>query len=144
MTSNSVNVLMPQFESNPSFEAAKARKLFVTALTKALSYDDLSNNPDYMVYASAETIYLLLPKIIDEMISNADTHNYLIYHVLTAIDPSGDDTPLYIERFTKLIPLIDETFANTVHNLLSIISEDLPIEKGRYEKIRFFWANKRF
>lgn len=82
----SFDVLIPHSRHRPNWETPKAEALFNSFIDNGFSYDEMSNAPDYLVFASAELLFLILPKMIDEMLERNDTVNFLIYSMLSAID----------------------------------------------------------
>jgi hypothetical protein len=134
------NLIMPYFKEHPNFESIKAEALFHRFVEKGFLYKEISDRPEYMNYASSEILLIILPIIIDEMLSQKDTDNYLIYHVIAAIDPTGDGSSLLSERFHKMKPLIEKSTVEKICLLIDTIKNDPPVPIERIEMISSFWG----
>ena len=68
-------VLAPHVYNQRNGESEKAEIMFERFVGGNFSYDDISNHPDYLAYASAEFLRDFLPKIIEEMLARKDLDN---------------------------------------------------------------------
>jgi hypothetical protein len=137
-----MEVLIAHARETPNWESIKAEAMFRKFMTDGFSYDELSNHPDYPVYASAELLAAILSPIIDEMFARADTDNFLIYHVLSAVDPSGEGKAWAAERAEEVIKLVDKETADKILKLLTTIKNDPPVPVERLESLIAVWRNK--
>jgi hypothetical protein len=149
------DVLIPYARAHPNWESQKAEALFETFVAEGFSYDSISNKPDYMVYASAELLAIILPLMIDEMLHRDNTDNFLVYPMLTAIDPrvtvidleSSDETmkkddAVYQERANKLLDIIDGDFIEHICRFLLALVDDPPVPRARLNNLLKFWHAK--
>lgn len=131
---------MPAYRERSNSESCKAEQVFLQFVTKGFSYDEVSNHPDYTVYASDEMLAFMLPLIIDEMLLRNDTQNYLVYPILTAIDPALKiSSEIYNERFREMVPLITESTTAKICALLAVIWDDPPDSIEQLERISTYW-----
>lgn len=124
---------------NRTLEGIKAEGMFQEFMSGRFSYDELSNHPDYPVYASAEVLAAMLPLVIDEMLLREDTNNYLIYPITTALDPSGDGHAHIAERTGELARIVDRGTIDKVLKLLAALGNDPPVPIERIDRIVAFW-----
>lgn len=142
MTKN-YDVLIPMARKYPDWESEKAEIMFKRFISEGFSYDDISNHPDYPAFASAELLHDILPQMIDEMLERKDTVNFLIYPMISAINPSKDPKfPAYEERAQKLISLADKHFAEKACKFLEALADEPPIPEDEFDRVRNFWKNK--
>lgn len=135
-------LLIPYYRGKAHWEADKAASMFRKFVSDEFSYDDIANHPDYMVYASAEVLARILPLMIDEMVTRADTGNFLIYHVIAAVDPFGEGKAWTAERTEELVKLLDKKTADKIYKLIAILRTDPPVPIERLDRILAFWKNK--
>jgi hypothetical protein len=135
MANKKIELLIRHARSNPNWEATKAETMFRKFISGKFSYDELSNHPDYPVYASAEVLAIILPLIIDEMLARGDTINFLIYHVIAAVDPFGEGRASNAERAEELIGLVDQNFAEKVLKILTMVKDDPPVPVERLDRL---------
>jgi hypothetical protein len=93
------------------------------------------------VYASAEVLATILPLMIDEMLAREDTGNFLIYPMIAAVDPSGNNAWMS-ERTEELAKLVDHEVAEKILKLLTTVRTDPPVPIERLDRIFSFWENK--
>lgn len=137
------DVLISSARKQPNGESEKAEAMFSSFISKGFSYDDISNHPDYTVYASVEMLLDMIPWIIDEMLRRKDTVNYLIYPVIMNIDLYAyNDIPTAKERVKKLISLANKNFTKKAYQFLDALADDPPIPQEDFERVRSFWQNK--
>ena len=123
-----------------TLDARRAEEMFCSFIKNGFLYDTLSNNPDSLVYPSPYTLSIILPNLIDSMLKNNDTINFLIYGILTAIDPDGDGNVLFSNRCHAIKKILKtETVAN-ICRLLNRIEHDPPIESRRLKRIKEYWG----
>ena len=123
------DTLMPLYRTQPNGETDRARALFTKFLNDGFSYDDISNHPDWLVYASAETLSIVLPQMIDEMLRRKDTVNFLVYPMITAFDPNPElsgSSELYKERSAKFITLADSDLIDKICEFLAVLKIEPP------------------
>jgi len=137
-----VELLIGFARVNPTLDAAKAEAMFRKFMSGAFSYDEISNRPDCPVYASAEVLATILPLMIDEMMARQDTGNFLIYPMITAVDPSGEGHSSMAERAEELAMLVDHEAAEKILRLLTAVRADPPVPIERLDKVIAFWKNK--
>ncbi|MGJ5197695.1 hypothetical protein [Bradyrhizobium sp. HKCCYLRH1030] len=137
-----VELLIGFAREKVTLEAARAEAMFRKFMSGGFSYEEISNRPDWPTYASAEVLATILPLMIDEMLARDDTVNYLIYPMLTAVDPSGGGSDAMAERAAQLAELVDDTFAEKVLRLLTAVRDDPPIPIARLDRIAAFWKDK--
>jgi len=122
VSNNKYNVLISNALQHPNWETDKAKKMFEHFISDRFSYDAISNYPDYLSYASAELLHDILPQMIEEMIKRKDTDNFLIYKIISALDPLGNNAiPEYQERAIKLVALADKKFSKQALQFLEAI-----------------------
>ncbi len=144
----SYQVLAPYVYTSRNGESEKAEAMFERFLIDGFSYDEISNHPDYPVYASAELLHELLPQMIDEMIKRKDTDNFLIYHIISALEPEGSQEIFgsqdkdILTRSQKLIKLADKNFAEKACQFLKAIEEEPPNGDEQVQRLLTFWKNK--
>jgi hypothetical protein len=135
-------LLIGHARTNPTFEATKAEAMFKKFLSGGFSYDELSDHPDYPAYASADVWRVILPLIIDEMLARADTTNFLIYHVIAAVDPLGEGSDHVVQRNEELAGLVDNEVAEKVLTILEAVKTDPPVHVERLDRIIAFWKKR--
>ena len=136
------DILMPVYLAQPNGETDRARALFTKFLNGGFSYNEISNHPDWMVYASAETLSIVLPKMIDEMLGRKDTINFLVYPMITAVDPNPElsgSSGIYKERSAKFITLADSDLIDKICTFLGILKNDSPVPEERLDRVAAFW-----
>ena len=136
-----VELLISYARGNPTFEAAQAAEMFGKFMSGSFSYDELSNYPDWPVYASAEVLATILLLMIDEMLARKDTGNFLIYPMISAVDPS-EGSAWISERTEELAKLVDHRVAEKILKLLTTVRADPPVPMERLDGIIAFWKNK--
>jgi len=136
------NVLIPYYHNRSNGESEKAESMFKRFLSEGFSYDDISNHPDYPVYASAEFLHDMLPLMIDEMLKKKDTDNFLIYHIISALDPIGSQELYILERTQKIIGLADKNFAEKACQFLKAMEQDPPNGPEQVQRLLSFWKKK--
>lgn len=134
-------VLIPYYQSRSNGESDKAKALFMSFLSGNFSYDTISNHPDYMVYASAETLAMILPLIIEEMLKRKDTDNFLAYHIFSSIDPTGSKDDSNNERAKKLVTLADKSLVNKICSFLNEVKSNPPNSTDQIERLLKLWTN---
>tara|TARA_R110001592_G_scaffold16881_11_gene71673 strand:- start:4298 stop:4741 length:444 start_codon:yes stop_codon:yes gene_type:complete len=140
---NNYDVLIPQSRKNLHWESEKAEALFKKFVAEGFSYDEISNNPDYPTYASAEFLNDFLPHMIDEMLKRKDIDNFLIYPMISAINPAHDpDFPTYNERASRIVEIADLNFTEKVCQFLTALVGDPPIPEDEFDRVLIFWKNK--
>jgi hypothetical protein len=127
---------------NPTLDATKAEALFQRFLSGGFSYDEISNRPDSLAYASAKVLGTILPLMIDEMLARKDTGNFLIYPMIAAVDPSGEGYAWRAERTEELVRLVEQRVAQKILKLLMAVRGDAPVPIERLDRIIAFWAHK--
>lgn len=137
-----VELLISHARKNPTLEAVKAEAMFRKFMEEGFSYEEISNYPDYPVYASAEVLAKILPLIIDEMFARSDTGNFLIYHVINAVDPFGEGNASAAKRTEELIGLVDEKTTEKICKLLTAIKTAPPVPIERLERLIAFWEGR--
>lgn len=142
------DVLMPCVRKDLNWESEKAERMFLRLLKDGFSYDDVSNHPDYPAYASAELLHEILPLIIDEMLKRQDTDNFLIYHVISSLDPEampeilGSEDRNNLERAKKIIEIADKSFAEKACQFLEAMKENPPNGPEQVDRLLSFWQEK--
>jgi hypothetical protein len=137
-----VELLATFARKKPNLESVKAEAMFRKFINGGFSYDEISNHPDYPVYASAQVLVFILPQIIDEMLARNDTGNFLIYHVISAIDPIGQNDREVVARAKEVISLIDKKTGDKIYKLLAALKNNPPVPVERLDKIIAFWRAK--
>ena len=136
------DVLMSNWRNPLDWEAEKAEVMFKKFLSDGFVYDDISNRPDYPIFASAEMISIMLPQMIDEMFRRNDFGNYMIYPMVSALDPEAKGmSDHYRDRTKKLIALADKTFTEKAYHFLIALEPEPPIPEEDFNKILAFWQN---
>jgi hypothetical protein len=143
MVENRFPTLIPFYQNQSNGESHKADAIFREFLSGNFCYDAISNHPDYMSYASAETLVAILPLIIDEMFRRGDTGNYLVYPLISAIDPDERTIPEYTERTQKFIALADKALTEKICKFLAEMEIDNPVTDERLAAISAFWRNRQ-
>lgn len=137
------DLLVPHARKQPNGESEKAEALFKKFINEGFAYDDISNHPDWPNYASAEFLFVLLPQMIDEMLGRVDTINYLIYPMISAIDPLDHvGFPSYEERTLRLIELADKKFAQKACQFLEAMKKNPPNGPEQVDRLLSFWQEK--
>jgi hypothetical protein len=136
-----VELLIGFARENPTPDATKAEAMFRKFMSGGFSYDEISNRPDDPVYASAEVLATILPLMIDEMLARNDTGNFLIYPMITAVDPSVDNAWMS-ERTEELAKLVDHEVTEKILKLLTTVRADPPVPIARLDRLVGFWKNK--
>lgn len=143
--------LIPDCREHPDYEGCIAEKMFCKFLTEGFSYDDISNHPDYTVYASAEMLAFMLPLIIDEMLTRSDTDNYLIRPIIISIDPFIERTAdpikeqtymIYDKRFHDMVPLISKAAIEKFLAFISAIWDEQPMMVSQLQRIKSYWEHR--
>ena len=116
--------------------------MFARFIDGGFDYDEISKHPDYPAYASAELLIILLPKIIEEMLRRRDTVNYLIYPMISAIDPQASKQDIYRNRANAIIELADKSFSQSICRFLEAISEDPPNSSEQVQRLLTLWQAK--
>lgn len=143
MLPNKYHVLIPDYQNRSNGESEKAEVIFKRFIQEGFSYEEISNHPDYLVYASAEMLLCMIPQIIEEMIARKDTENFLIYPIISALDPQAhEDFPSYKERTQKNIALADIPFAEKACQFLLAVEQDPPNGPEQVQRLLSFWKNK--
>ncbi len=143
MTEEKYDVLISLVRQNPNSETRNAEALFNKFINQNFSYDEISAHPDWPAFASAELLNDILPQIIDEMLKRGDTGNFLIYPVISSIDPlAHDEYPAYKERTYKLIALANPHFAKKACQFLLAVEKDPPNGPKQVQRLLSFWKNK--
>ena len=137
-----IELLIAHARTNPNPEALEAEAMFRTFMSGGFSYEDISHHPDSPVYASAEVLAAILPLIIDEMFAREDTGNFLIYPVITAVDPLGGGHTSAAERTEELERLVDQRTVDKIIKLLTAIQVDPPVPVERLDRIITFWKSR--
>ena len=137
-----VEVLIGYARENTTLDAAEAEAMFRRFASGGFSYDEISNRPDSPAYASAEVLAIILPLMIDEMLAREDTGNFLIYPMITAVDPSGEGRAWTAERTEELAKLVDHEIAEKILKLLTAARAEPPVPIERLDKIIAFWKSK--
>ncbi len=140
MAKYNFSVLIPN--TMPNGEAEKAEALFKQFLASGFIYDEISSHPDWPVYASAEMLHLMLPWMIDEMLKRNDTGNFLIYPMITAVDPENEISDRLRSRARKVLELSDTAFAHKVLDFLAAVREDPPNSEEQIERLIALWQRK--
>jgi hypothetical protein len=135
------SLLIPYYWERSNGESEQALAMFEKFVSKGFSYKEISNHPDFTVYASADLLLKMIPWIIDGMKSNDDKHNYLVYPILSTIDPDGSSIDSYKERTAKLIEIADKNFTEKVMEFLFAQLSEPPIPHDKFDKIFLFWKN---
>lgn len=133
--------LMP--ECRPNGESEKAEALFAKLVSGNFSYDDLSNHPDYIVYASAETLAIIVPQLIDEMLRRKDLSNYILFPLLSVLDPKYNKEPRYRARAEQFIKLIDRSAAKKIHQLFAEIQPLEIFDEDQISRALSLWNKTR-
>jgi hypothetical protein len=76
------------------------------------------------------------------MFARADTGNFLIYHVITAVDPLGGGRTWAAERTEKLERPVDQRTVDKIIKILTAIQVDPPVPVERLDKIIAFWKRR--
>jgi hypothetical protein len=139
---STVPLLVPFARENLTLEASKAAAMFDRFVSGHFSYDEISNQPDYLVYMSAEVLAITLPPIIDEMLARRDTGNFLIYPLITAVDPSGGGRAHFAERTAQLAELAGKETTEKIVKLLYAIRDEPPNSVGQVDRLVAFWQPK--
>lgn len=142
MAQEKYNVLIPYYHNRSNGESDKAELMFKSFINKGFSYDEVSNHPDYLSYASAEMLLDMIPWIIDEMIRRKDTVNYLIHPIIMNMDLQAYENSMAIERVERLISLADRRFAEKACQFLDALEDDPPIEQESFDRVYAFWKKK--
>jgi len=132
---------MPDFIMGyPPFtpEQISAKNLFRSFIENGFSYDELSRKPDFMAFASSYTLSIIFPDLITNMLERNDQYNFLIYGILTAIDPANE-MDIYKERSNQLRLMLDKNTIKQICKLLSSIENDPPVEPERLQRIKESW-----
>ena len=139
---------MPYFKQHPNGESEEAEKMFQRFLSEGFSYEDISNHPDYPVYASTKFLKHMLPLMIEEMLLRNDTENFLVYHIISAIDPEvstnimGSDDQYNLKRAQEIVSLADKKFAEKAYDFLVAIKSDPPNDEEQIKRLLPFWKKK--
>lgn len=143
MSKKKYDVLIPLARQSPDWETKKAESLFNKFINEGFVYDDISNHPDWPSYASAELLHDMLPQMIEEMLKRGDTINFLIYPMISSIDPLAHaGFPSYEERTLKLIELADKSFAEKACQFLEAMKVNPPNDDEQVQRLLSFWKNK--
>ncbi len=138
-------ILLPQYANRSNGESDRAKALFASFLSGSFCYEDIAGHPDYLVYASADTLAVILPLIIQEMISRNDSDNYLIYPMISAIDPDPrQKSTIYQERTQKLIVLATLSVIEDICRFLGYIKPHAPVPLEQLDRLASFWLSRRF
>ena len=134
------DILLDCYYPIRSLESERAEKIFRSFLTNGFCYNDLFENPDYLIYPSANTLLCILNELIQEIIKRKDEYNFIIYGVLTAIDPEGDGNKLFADRCHGIKNNINKECLTNICHLLKTIEHDPPIIGERIQRIKNFWG----
>lgn len=126
-------------------ESEQARAMFAELMKGKFSYDFLSSHPDYLGYASAKTLAVLLPMAIAEMLSRSDISNYLVYPILTAVNPLGLDSGYedLIQRTHDLASSVSGDTIKLINEFLAEIKQDPPVPEEVLAAIIDFWRDRK-
>ena len=136
------DLVRPHDQSPFSWEYDKAEKMFGQFVTGNFSYDEMSNHPDYLSYATAEVLTIILPLMIDEWLARKDRANYLIYPMMSAIDPYIN-FPSYAARTQVFASLADSLTADRICKFVTALKADPPVPIDRLDSILDFWRGKQ-
>ena len=137
------DVLIPLARQSPNWESKKAEVLFNKFIDEGFTYDEISNHPDWPSIASAELLHDILPMMIDEMLKRNDTGNFLIYPMISAIDPlSHEQFPEYQGRTQKIVELADRNFIEKIYEFLVAIEKEPPNGPEQVQRLLSFWKKK--
>lgn len=139
---NKLQVMISTYRGYSNGESHKAHELFDKFIEEGFSYGGISDRPDYLVYASAEYLIVLLPQIIDEMLARGDTGNYLVYQIVNAIDPESSKLELYKQRSREVIQMADRSFSEKVCRFLDALTLEKPIPEDQLKRLIKFWQEK--
>lgn len=143
MAREKYDVLLPLVRENPDWESRQAETLFNHFINEGFSYDAISNHPDWPAFASAELLNNIIPQMIGEMLTREDTANFLIYPIISALDPQDhEESPAYKERTKKIIALADIPFAEKACQFLLAVEQDPPNGPEQVQRLLSFWKNK--
>lgn len=133
------NILTDDSYPIRTLEAEHAEKMFRSFVEKGLNYDMLLKHPDFMVYPSAYTLSYIIDDLINGIIEKNDYDNFIVYGILTAIDPFGDGHRVFSDRCHALKSFLNKSTYYTIYRFLEKLEHDLPINSERFQRIVNYW-----